>query len=231
MSESEGARDLIDARRRQLQATVGRPLRIPQGTPDLPLSDDRRAYLLGEAKDLYWNDLEWENVTGEEEMDEGNEGMIPDLVFPGFLAFVRGLLVTEVPDDSLAGPAPRPEVVENLLEFLARRTLELRATLESGSGDDRERLEGELQMTSSVLDRVLLEVRRHPPQPEANVDRVARPAAGRGAPPARRRPDRRGSSRPAAGTPSRRRPGTAVTGRPGRPSGAGRTRTAGRRTG
>jgi hypothetical protein len=157
MSESEGARDLIDARRRQLQATVGRPLRIPQGTPDLPLSDDRRAYLLGEAKDLYWNDLEWENVTGEEEMDEGNEGMIPDLVFPGFLAFVRGLLVTEVPDDSLAGPAPRPEVVENLLEFLARRTLELRATLESGSGDDRERLEGELQMTSSVLDRVLLE--------------------------------------------------------------------------
>jgi len=154
MTEGSSAKDLIDERRRRLQATVGRSLNIPEGTSDPPLTEDRRSYLLGEAKDLYWNDLEWENVTQEEAVDEG---VLSELVFPGLLAYVRGLLVTEVPADSLAGPSPRPEVVEELLEFLASRTLDLRRTLEDGSGEERQRLEGELQMTSSVIDRVLME--------------------------------------------------------------------------
>jgi hypothetical protein len=155
MSEGNEARDLIDARRRHLQATVGRPLGIPEGTTDPPLTEDRRKYLLGEAKDLYWNDLEWENLTGEEEVEEGE--VLAELIFPGLLAYVRGLLVTEVPPDSLAGPQPRPEVVEELLEFLAGRTLELRRALDGDSDEDRERLDGEFRMTSSVLDRVLME--------------------------------------------------------------------------
>lgn len=154
MTDASSARDLIDDRRRWLQTTVGRSLNIPEGTSDPPLSEERRNYLFGEARDLYWNDLEWENVTQEEAVDEG---VLAELVFPGLLAYVRGLLVTEVPADSLAGPSPRPEVVEELLEFLAVRTLELRRSLDDGGSDDRRRIEGELQMTSSVLDRVLME--------------------------------------------------------------------------
>lgn len=154
MTEGTSPQDLIDARRRRLQATVGRSLNIPEGTSEPPLTPERRDYLLGEAKDLYWNDLEWENLTGEESVEEG---VLAELVFPGLLAYVRGLLVTEVPPDSLAGPSPRPEVVEGLLEFLAERTLKLETTLADGSGGERERLDGELQMTSSVLDRVLME--------------------------------------------------------------------------
>jgi hypothetical protein len=154
MNKASPLHALIDARRRRLQETVGRSLAIPEGTADPPLTQDRRDYLLGEAKDLYWNDLEWENLTGEESMEEG---VLAELVFPGLLAYVRGLLVTEVPPDSLAGPAPRPEVVEGLLEFLAQRTLELEEAAGNGEGEDRTRLEGEFELTSAVLDRVLME--------------------------------------------------------------------------
>jgi hypothetical protein len=154
MTDGTRAKDLIDSRRRRLQETVGRSLAIPEGTTEPPLTPDRRDYLLGEAKDLYWNDLEWENLTGEESVEEG---VLAELVFPGLLAYVRGLLVTEVPPDSLAGPAPRPEVVEGLLEFLAGRTLELDEAVRNGKGEDRARLQGEFHLTSAVLDRVLME--------------------------------------------------------------------------
>lgn len=160
MGNEQTAENLLDARRRRLQSTVGRPLLIPKGTVDPPLSEKRRAYLFGEAKDLYWNDLEWELVTQEE---EGEKGELPELIFPGLLAFVRGLLVTEVPKDSPVGPAPRPEVVEDVLEFLARRVLELQ---EGGSESpvDAERADEALAMTSAVLDRVLLEYHRLSPE-------------------------------------------------------------------
>lgn len=154
MSEGHAVKELVEERRRRLHGTVGRPLAAPEGTSDPPLTPERRSYLLGEARDLYWNDLEWEHLTGEEEVEEG---VLAELVFPGLLAYVRGLLVTEVPPDSLAGPEPRPEVVEDLLDFLAGRVLELREALDGEAEDDRARLEGELQMTSTVLDRVLME--------------------------------------------------------------------------
>ena len=47
-----------------------------------------------------------------------------ELTFPGFLAFVEGLLLREVMPDSLAPASPRPQVVEDILVFLAERCVE-----------------------------------------------------------------------------------------------------------
>lgn len=140
--------ELIEARRRSLRQTVGRALKVPAADGS-PLIAERRSYLLDEVKELYWNDLEWENVTGEEELEGGP---LTELTFPGVLAFVRGLLLTEVPEDSPVGPAPRPQVVEDFLRFLAERVLEL----EGQSGEDAEEEEQALHMTSELLDQVLL---------------------------------------------------------------------------
>ncbi len=140
---------LLEARRRSLRETVGRSLQTPPADGS-PLTEERRKYLLDEVKDLYWNDLEWENVTGEEELEGGH---LIELTFPGVLAFVRGLLLTEVPDDSPVGPSPRPQVVEDFLHFLAGRILALEeATAEAdGNGEAQD-----LSLTSELLDQVLL---------------------------------------------------------------------------
>ena len=50
-------------------------------------------FLREEAEDLYWNELEWEHITDEEALEEGP---LTTLTFPGFLAYVRGLLLREV---------------------------------------------------------------------------------------------------------------------------------------
>jgi hypothetical protein len=141
-------RELVEARRQTLRHTVGRPLRTPEADGS-PLPPDQRSYLLDEARELYWNDLEWENVTQEEALEGGP---LTELTFPGVLAFVRGLLLTEVPRDSPVGPSPRPQVVEDFLEFLAQRLVELESQEEEGE----EASERELRMTSDLLDQVLL---------------------------------------------------------------------------
>lgn len=142
----------VASRRRALTMTVGRSLRQPPSHGE-PLSEERRRYLLDEACDLYWNDLEWENVTGEEEVD-GTP--LAELTFPGVMAFVRGLLLTEVPDDSPVGPAPRPEVVEDFMEFLAGRILELSPEAPDAKGEEAEDAARNRRMTAELLDQVLL---------------------------------------------------------------------------
>ena len=54
----------------------------------------------------------------------GKQGLV-ELTFPGFLAFVEGLLLREVMPDAQAPAHPRPEVVEEILLFLERRHDEL----------------------------------------------------------------------------------------------------------
>lgn len=161
MSAASQAEALLEERRRVLRETVGRPLPIPEGTPGSPLTVERGDHLFGELEDLYWNDLEWENVTEEERMEGGS---IPELTFPGVLALTRALLQTEVPPDSDVVPEPRPEVVERFLAFLADRAIELRdqASGEPGEEGDRAALEG--RMTEGLLDRVLLEYHRLSPE-------------------------------------------------------------------
>ncbi|MEX1182347.1 MAG: hypothetical protein WEF86_03875 [Gemmatimonadota bacterium] len=110
------------------------------------VSEDRRSFLREEAEELYWNELEWEKLTSEEMRAGGSE--LVELAFPGFLAFINGLLLKEVNTDSLAPASPRPEVVEDVLLFLARRYLELLAET-----DAEPRLERE--MTERLIDLVL----------------------------------------------------------------------------
>lgn len=143
---------MIQGRRERMSRLLGQPLAQPEAD-DSPLAPEAREHLLSEGRDLYWNELEWEHLTDEEAVDEG-EPLI-ELMFPGLLAFVRGLLLARVNPDALAPASPRPAVVEDLLAFLAGRILELDDELSRDPGDERDRLQAELKVTNRLVDLVL----------------------------------------------------------------------------
>jgi hypothetical protein len=164
---------LLGGRRERLERLLGRGLTRPRGGEGQPLDGRTRSFLREEAEDLYWNELEWENITDEEALEEGP---LTELAFPGFLAFVRGLLLTEVMPDALAPASPRPEVVEDVLAFLAARVVELEDGLAGPDPDGEERMRAELDMTSRLVD---LGLYRYHELSKADVERVE---AGRRAP-------------------------------------------------
>jgi hypothetical protein len=92
-------------------------------------------------------------------------------MFPGLLAFVRGLLQREsVPGQDAA---PRPEVVEELLRFLAGRVLELDELISAGDVDgEPEKVRWELDMTDRLLDLVLYRYLELSPQEAARAEAV-----------------------------------------------------------
>ncbi|CAN5778385.1 hypothetical protein BH23GEM9_BH23GEM9_27920 [soil metagenome] len=147
-SEQPGERKLhpevfLARRRARLENLLQHPLVPPRSSG---VSEDRRKYLREEAEELYVNELEWEKLTSEEMRAGGSE--LVEMAFPGFLAFIDGLLLKEVATDSLAPASPRPEVVEDVLHFLSRRYLELLPET-----DDVLRLERE--MAERLIDLVL----------------------------------------------------------------------------
>jgi hypothetical protein len=122
---SEGDRTLhpgiyLLRRRSRLEQLLLQPLVSPRPSG---ITEETRRFLLEEAEELFWNELEWEKLTSEE-MSEGGSALV-ERTFPGFLAFIDGLLLKEVHADSPEPARPRPEVVEDVLLFLARRYLEL----------------------------------------------------------------------------------------------------------
>lgn len=129
-------------RRARLEQILQSPLVPPRSSG---IEEDRRKFLTEEAEELYWNELEWENLTSEE-MKGGSE--LVELAFPGFLAFVDGLLLKEANPDSQVPARPRPEVVEDILLFLARRHLELLPETDPQSVLERE-------MSARLIDLVL----------------------------------------------------------------------------
>lgn len=136
--------DVYIARRRaHLERVLQHPLVPPRSSG---VDEQRRNYLREEAEDLYWNELEWEKLTAEEMSQGGSE--LVEFAFPAFLAFVNGLLLKEVNSDSLAPASPRPEVVEDILIFLATRCLELLPETDPKLGLERD-------MTSRLIDLVL----------------------------------------------------------------------------
>ena len=139
----ERGQQFLARRRKRLARLIQRPLEPPTGSGDL--TEDRRNFLLGEAEELYWNELSWEQVTEEEGLTES--GLV-ELTFPGFLAFIEGLLLKEVMPDSLAPASPRPEVVEDILLFLGTRCVQLEAM-------DEEDAEMERAVTTRLIDLVL----------------------------------------------------------------------------
>lgn len=136
--------DVFLARRRaRLEQVLQHPLVSPRATG---VSPERRVFLREEAEDLYWNELEWEKLTAEEMTGSGSA--LVELTFPGFLAFIDGLLLKQASADSKVPACPRPEVVEDVLLFLATRCLELI----TGTSPEQ-RLERE--MTERLIDLVL----------------------------------------------------------------------------
>ncbi len=116
---------LLVWRRLRLARVLGRELTRPAPSGTLP--EEHRRFLVQQAEELYWEELSWERLTRDEGL--GFRGLV-ELAFPGFLTFVAGLLLTEVAPDA-AGPArPRPEVVEDILLFLAGRCIELEGRME-----------------------------------------------------------------------------------------------------
>jgi hypothetical protein len=136
----------------RMARVLDRPLRAADSDGE-PLSADRRAYYLDEARELYWNELEWENITGEERLDDG---AFTELAFPGFLAFMRGLLLRESIDERGTPADPHPVIVEEILSFLAGRVVTLRAELRDQEPEwDIEQSTRELNMTEPLIDLVL----------------------------------------------------------------------------
>jgi len=148
---TDRASTLIDARRSRMAKALGRSLPAPKGS-DSSLSEDEREHLIQSAQDLYWNELEWEHITEEERTQEGK---LTELAFPGFMAFIRGLLLDRVMPDAMAPAEPRPEMVDETLVFLAGRVVELQDQLESEADDDPDQTREELKMTDRLIDLVL----------------------------------------------------------------------------
>jgi hypothetical protein len=133
----------VARRRARLEKLLQRRLDPP---PPSGVPASRRTFLREEAEELYWNELEWEKLTEEEMSEEGSA--LVEFAFPGFLTFIDGLLLEEANADSPVPATPRPEVVEDVLHFLATRCLELLAA-------DGAQRKLERAMTERLIDLVL----------------------------------------------------------------------------
>lgn len=167
---SDRVTTLLGGRRERMQRALLRPLATPDPGDADPLTPEAREHLLEDARDLYWNEMEWERITEEEATDGAP---LLTLVFPGLLAFVRGLLLRKALPDAKARAAPRPEVVQDLLRFLAGRVLDLEEALSRGGADEPERLRGELDLTDRLVDHVLYEYHGLTPEDVERLEAVA----------------------------------------------------------
>jgi hypothetical protein len=144
---------IVELRRARLFEAMGRPL-APAGAGAEPLPADRLAFIRREAEELYWNELSWEQLTDEEAIT--GAGHMTEMVFPGFLTFVGGLLVSDVPE-----ARPHPDGVEEILTFLAERFVACTQELENGI--DSQKVVWARQMTGHLIDLVLYRLYRLTP--------------------------------------------------------------------
>ncbi len=149
---NDRATTLLEGRREKMERALGRPLADPEPATGGELSESERDHLRNAATDLYLNELAWENIT-EEEQVEGEP--LAELAFPGFLAFIQGLLLEQVMPDSLAPANPRPELVEDVVKFLAERVVALQDEMGGGGEGDAEQEARDLALTDRLLDLVL----------------------------------------------------------------------------
>jgi hypothetical protein len=148
-ADSGAAQRVVEKHRARILTAVDRPTRVV-GQGAEALVPDRREFLRLEAEDLYWNELSWEEETREERVVGGH---LTELVFPGFLSFIDGLLPGRSTVDLAGGPRPHPDVVEEILLFLGEREAELTWALERGA--DSERLVWARTLTAGLIDIVL----------------------------------------------------------------------------
>jgi len=136
----------VEARRSRILAGLGRPAAPLVAAVSLPV--ERVQHLVREAEELYWNELAWEELTEEEKVSGGH---LTELVFPGLLSFVDALLLDSYIGSQ--GSGPHPEVVEEILAFLAERYD--RVTEDLGRGADSENLVWARALTAHVIDLIL----------------------------------------------------------------------------
>ncbi|MEX2528351.1 MAG: hypothetical protein WEA09_12000 [Gemmatimonadota bacterium] len=157
----------LTVRREALQKTLGRGPMPPLAEAG-PLTPEGRDHLVEEGVELFWNDLEWEALTGEEALEGGP---LVELTFPGFLAFAKGLVLTEVMPDSLDRARPRPQVVEDLLQFLEERREEFGQDMAAGTDDEQvERARVALPLVSGLMDRLLFLLFQVTPDERARLE-------------------------------------------------------------
>ncbi len=114
-----------------------------------PTAPDSRKHLFEEACELYWNELNWEQITDEEQTDGGE---LTEMVFPGLLTLVDALLPRAAngePDRS----REHRDVAHDFLLWLAARLVELRSRREEGP-EDRLQTRRETQITDELVDLV-----------------------------------------------------------------------------
>jgi hypothetical protein len=146
----------VEQRRARVLDAIGR---VPHSFPDAEtLSAERISFFRREAEDLYWNELAWEQLTDEEAVAGGH---MTEMVFPGFLALVEGLLVDRVPADALTRARPHPDAVEEILTFVAERYAA--ATRELEAGVDSQKVVWARMMSSELVDLVLYRLYRLTP--------------------------------------------------------------------
>ncbi|MDB4947784.1 MAG: hypothetical protein JWM27_433 [Gemmatimonadetes bacterium] len=158
------SRAFVERRRARICGAVGRPVQAAGGDAAL-LPPQRLEFFRREAEELYWNELEWEELTDEEAISGGH---LTELVFPGFLAFVEGLLVEVVPADATAPARPHPDAVESILDFLGDRYADTTGSLEAGA--DSQRLVWARAMTVRLIDLVLYRLYRLTPAEQEKVE-------------------------------------------------------------
>ena len=156
-AEPGAAQAHVELRRARIQGTLRRTLH-PVAPDAERLPAERLEFFRREAEDLYWNELSWEELTDEELVAGGH---LTEMVFPGLLAFVEGLLVERTPADALAPARPHPDAVEEILTWLGERYAELTTELESGA--DSQRVVWARAMTSRLVDLVLYRLYRLSP--------------------------------------------------------------------
>lgn len=164
---TDRASTILDGRVKTMEEKLGRPLVPAEPKDDYPLPEHERGFLLEAAQDLYWNEMAWEYLTDEERVSDGR---LTALVFPGFLALVRGLLLRETLPDALAPAIPRPEVVQDVLRFLSERLVELEEKLAAADEERRERCTCELGMTDRLIDLVLYRLLGLTPEDVARLE-------------------------------------------------------------
>ena len=145
---SLAARTLVHERVRALGRLVDREL-DPGDVVLRPTAPDSRQHLFEEACELYWNEMNWEQIT-DEELTDGGE--LTEMVFPGLLTLIDALLPRGANGEPDRGREHR-DVAHDFLLWLAARVVELRSRREDDP-EDRKQSRREATITDELVDLV-----------------------------------------------------------------------------
>jgi hypothetical protein len=142
------ARTLIEERLRCLQKFIDREIDLDDIVLK-PTAPAARKHLFEEACELYWNELNWEQLTDEELHADGE---LTEMVFPGLLTLIDALLPRAENGEPDRDREYR-DVAHDFLLWVANRLVDLRVTPPEDE-TDRQRLRRETEITDDLLDLV-----------------------------------------------------------------------------